>query len=106
MSEFITFFITIIGYDSHTIEARSTKRWVFALTFFNSSIVILLMGANMDKIPILDQRLFTGRFRDFTDQWYVLIGSQIVLNSVGDLVSPFIDYLVNHVILNIQMCCD
>lgn len=104
LEEVIDYFICRLGYDSHTEEANKVKKYVFANTYFNTAVVILLMGANLD-LPIVGH-VFQGLYRDFTDQWFVVIGSQIVLNALGDIVSPIISYFLGWLFMQFDHCID
>ena len=67
---------------------------------------MIFISANLEgRLPILG-RYFDGYYYDFTTEWYVIIGAQVVLNSLGDLVSPPIAYYVNELIFAITMCLD
>lgn len=79
---------------------------MFLILYFNTGIIMLFVGANLERsLPIIG-KYFDGFYRDFTAQWYVIIGAQVVLNSLGDLVSPPIAYYINELIFSITMCCD
>ena len=67
---------------------------MFAILYFNTGLVMMLVGAN---IPMLSS-IFDGAYKDFTSQWFVIIGSVIVLNSLGDLISPPIAHYFNELL--------
>jgi len=53
---FILYFTKKIGYYSVTEESEASKNFIFAQAYFNTSIAILLIGAN---IPMFG-KLFDG----------------------------------------------
>ena len=57
------------------------------------------------QLPVLG-KYFDGKYSDFDAQWYVVIGAQVVLNSLGDLVGPAISHYLDRIILSIEMCFD
>jgi len=46
LEELILYFSEAIGHHSITNESQSSKSFIFALSYFNVSIAILLIGAN------------------------------------------------------------
>lgn len=67
---------------------------------------MLLVGANLQQnIPVLGG-IFNGKYQDFTGTWFIVIGSQVVLNSVGDLVAPPIAFYFTELFLQIGYCLD
>lgn len=105
MQEIITRFVCRIGYDSRTIESEKVRSYMFLILFFNTGIIMLFIGANLARLPLIG-KYFDGKYSDFSDQWYVIIGAQVVLNSLGDLVSPPIIYYLNEIIASITRCLD
>lgn len=105
LEELILFIVKRLGYDQRTKEAKISKTFLFSIYYFNASIAILLIGANLNHVPFLEQ-FFHGLYVDFTSQWYVVIGAQVVLNSFGDLIGPGIGYWINQLFLNISWCID
>lgn len=58
---------------------------------------MMLVGANIPgDLPIF-KSFFNGKYNDFTNEWFVVIGFQVVLNSFGDLVSPPIVFYFNEI---------
>ena len=79
---------------------------MFAILFINTSCVVLLVGANLKQnIPILGG-IFNGEYLDFTGTWFIVIGSQTVLNSIGDIVGPPLTYYFTELSLQISYCLD
>lgn len=106
LQSIITSFVENIGYDSHTIESEKVKFYMFLILFFNTGLIMMFIAANLNKqIPIIGH-YFKGQYKDFTSNWFVIIGAQVVLNSLGDLVSPPIAYYVNEIVFAITMCFD
>lgn len=75
MQEIITRTVFKIGYDSNTIEIAKVKFYMFLILFFNTSIVMCFIGANLERqIPLIGS-YFDGKYSDFSEEWYVLIGA-------------------------------
>ena len=49
MQEIITRSVVRIGYDSNTIEIEKIKFYMFLILFFNTSIVMCFVGANLER---------------------------------------------------------
>lgn len=73
LEEVLEFVVEKVGLDSKSKEANSVRFYAFIMYYFNSAIVMFLMGANL-SIPIIGH-WFQGQYRDFSDQWFVIIGS-------------------------------
>lgn len=69
------------------------KHTIFVIYFFNSNICVLLMAARFDKDSILS--MFKGKYTDFTNEWFIVIGSQFTLNHIVDLFMPLIGFWVS-----------
>lgn len=55
-----------IGYDSHTVESAKVKFYMFLILYFNTGIIMLFIGANLEKsLPLIGQ-YFDGKYTDFT----------------------------------------
>lgn len=63
---------------------------------------MLFVGAKIDYFG----SFFDGEYTDFTNQWFLIIAAQVVLNSLGNLVSPPIAYYYNEIVFQISMCLD
>lgn len=51
------------------------------------------MAARFDKDSILS--MFKGKYTDFTNEWFIVIGSQFTLNHIVDLFMPLIGFWVS-----------
>jgi len=47
LEEIILYIVKRLGYDQRTKEAKISKRFLFSIYYFNASIAILLIGANL-----------------------------------------------------------
>lgn len=66
MQEIITRCVARVGYDSYTIESLKIKQYVFLILYFNTGIIMMFVGANLEKqLPVLG-RYFDGQYTDFT----------------------------------------
>lgn len=56
MQEIITRCVSNIGYDSYTIESAKVKFYVFLILYFNTGIIMLFVGANLEhSLPLIGQ---------------------------------------------------
>ena len=67
----VSVFISHVGLDSVTLESSCMKNVMFWILFYNTGIVMMLVGAN---IPWLSN-IFNGAYKDFTSKWFLVIGS-------------------------------
>lgn len=84
---------------------------MYIILFFNTAIVMVFVGANLEnwlpfKFSIFEQFVSGGKFKDFTGEWYIVVGGQIILNSGGDFISPQVTYFFNGIFFKIFMCLD
>mmetsp|Transcript_19443 Transcript_19443/g.29890 ORF Transcript_19443/g.29890 Transcript_19443/m.29890 type:complete len:148 (+) Transcript_19443:2188-2631(+) len=89
----IIYIIKSIGFETITEETVKIRLFVFAVQFFNSGILILLIGANIDFLPKINV-LLHGPYSDFTSDWYKNIGNTIVTNMMFTAVYPIIEYFL------------
>lgn len=66
-------------------------KFAFICMFFNTSLQIILFEANLgEQIPNL---FATGKFTDFSAQWYQEIGVQIIETNIANIfLEPFVDF--------------
>ncbi|CAI2370510.1 unnamed protein product [Moneuplotes crassus] len=62
----------ILRMENKTIEASTAMVIDFILTFFNSSIVILIMNANFKETG-LPLKFINGYYTDFNAKWYIIV---------------------------------
>lgn len=104
LEEVIIFFTKKLGIDTHTEETEYMRVFIFSITFFNSVVVILAMGAYLEVDYM--NLVLNGKYRDFTNEWYIVIGSQFVMNTLVDAFSPLLTYWFNNFEQNIYMMID
>ncbi|CAI2370761.1 unnamed protein product [Moneuplotes crassus] len=68
----INFSMSVLRMENKTIESSTAMVIDFMLTFFNSSIVILLMNANFRETG-LPFTFLNGYYGDFNAKWYALV---------------------------------
>lgn len=106
MQLLIAVFISKIGLSSQTLESQYMQLCMYTILFFNTGVVMMLVGANLQgRLPLFGT-FFDGEHHDFTSQWFVIIGTQVVLNSFGDLVGPPIAHYFNEIFFQVGMCLD
>ena len=85
---------------------QRVKFYNFLILFFNTGIIMMFIAANLrGQVPLIGG-YFNGQYKDFTSNWFVIIGAQVVLNSLSDLVSAPIAYYVNALVMAISRCLD
>jgi len=65
-----------IGFNTETERLSKTTTVTFAVQFFNTAILLLLVGANWSEQPITFW-LTGGQFSDFNEIWFRSIGNTI-----------------------------
>lgn len=77
--------ITWIGYDTHSEQLTKITNGVFIGQFFNTAILLLLVYSNMTQSGLT---MFNGPYYDYSDEWYAIVGSQIVKTMVINSILP------------------
>ena len=80
--------ITWIGYDTYSMQMTKIINGVFIVLFFNTAILLLLVNANLSDVSGLLGRVFDGRFYDYSPQWYVTVGDQLVQTMLLNAFMP------------------
>ena len=93
LEEVIVYFVEKLGIDTFSQTVTITKHIVFVIYFFNSNICILLMAARFEESFL---SMFHGKYTDFSNEWFIVIGSQFMLNHIVDLFMPLISYWVSN----------
>ena len=86
--------ITWIGYDTHSEKLTKITNAVFIGYFLNTAIVLLLVYADFGDNKDSPARYFTGPYNDYTDEWYAVVGSQIVSTMIINSILPPIFELI------------
>lgn len=88
MEEIIVFFVKSLGIDTYSQTTNLTKYVVFVSYFFNGTIVILFMASRFQG------SMFNGKYSDFSMEWYIVIGSQFIMNSIIECFMPCIGHWI------------
>lgn len=104
LEEVIVYFVDNLGIDTYSQAVTITKYIIFIMYMFNSNICILLMAAKFEKISWLS--MFKGKYTDFSNEWFIVIGSQFMLNQLVDLFMPLVGYLVAWLLQRLFMSID
>ena len=80
--------ITWIGYDTHSEKLTKITNAVFCGYFLNTAIVLLLVYADFGDESHYLKKFFNGPFNDYTDEWYAVVGSQIVSTMIINSILP------------------
>ena len=82
----LIFIIKSIGFHTQTLEMLIVKKGVFIISFFNSAFLILLMNAEIG--------FFSGKYNDFSKEWYADNGGIIVSSMLFTAVYPAIEWAI------------
>ena len=80
--------VTWIGYDTHSEQLTKITNGVFIGTFFNTAFLLLLVYANFTDSNFPGASFFNGPFYDYSDEWYAIVGSQIVKTMIINSILP------------------
>mmetsp|Transcript_22060 Transcript_22060/g.21240 ORF Transcript_22060/g.21240 Transcript_22060/m.21240 type:complete len:481 (+) Transcript_22060:2146-3588(+) len=88
-----------------TQETYSSMVKLFAVQYINTGIIILVVNLNLgiyiDWFPI-----FSGRYREFSVDWYRVVGSTLTLTMILNIFTPYLSYY-GWLFLNVtKRCCD
>ena len=78
-----------IGYESYSKVFSKLSSIIFIVTFFNTALVILLADANFDEF--YPNGLFKGQFNDYSQRWYLDVGSILVVSMIINIFVPVIE---------------
>ena len=92
----LMFIFAKVGFNTVTQEMKWVKWGVFLVSFINSAMVILVMGAKTDYdwVDEHDQPLLKGKYRDFTTEWFANNSSILVSNLLFNIISNIMEYVV------------
>ncbi|EQC32603.1 hypothetical protein SDRG_09917 [Saprolegnia diclina VS20] len=96
---------------SHTLSAVivSTVRKIFLAQFFNTTLIVLFLNANLSGISTTSDTgfhfvglsLLNGKYADFSVDWYNDVGVALLLTMLINAISPqigvFVTYLLRQV---------
>ena len=82
--------ISWIKYDTHSVQITRVTNGVFAAQFFNTAILIILVYANLQEQSPRIGELLDGQFRDYSPNWYTLVGNNIVQTMFINAFMPII----------------
>ena len=106
---FMKIFINISG-RLIKFENKTFEEWViflleFILTFFDSTVLILLINASFEGtgIPI---KFFDGSYSDFTGEWYAHIAPIFLLSMFLKMVIPIVKFISLYFIKKLKILFD
>ena len=72
--------------------AVSLSGKLFIVQLINTGLILLLVNGNLSSMGVdnglLDGLLFGGDYEDFNSQWYISIGSSLVLTMIINMLTP------------------
>ena len=88
-----------VGEETLSEQKSSITRGVLFAQFFNTSILILLVNANLSEHePKVVTQFFHGPFSDYVPSWYLEVGTKVlqtmIINSFMPLVALGTTYFV------------
>lgn len=87
----IMWIIRLLNFKKRSTEAIANFIYLLSTTAFTSILVILLLGAKLDFIPIIGRYLKDGKNRDFTWEWYMEIGGLFIMRMIILTIGPLIE---------------
>lgn len=85
---------------------------VFVALFFNTGILLLLTNANVADVSDWLSGVFSGRYYDYSPQWYATVGSVLVSTMyLNAFMPPVYEFIANATVWLYQMldngwkCC-
>jgi hypothetical protein len=81
--------------SNKTKEEHNIMIKVFFAIFINTALIILIVNANFSRISAIykipgSSDIFTGKYADFTREWYINIGESIIFTILICVISPHI----------------
>lgn len=103
---FINFFIRImvistlkkIGFHQESQITTEIVTTIFVLQYINTGLMLIITNANLRNSYSL--QYLNGNFTDFTSDWYIEVGSQLIQTM---LVAAFMPYLTFVITFTIKM---
>lgn len=96
----------IVQFERHrskTSELLSRAFKMFVLQFLNTAAIVVFINARIDTGF---EPLRRGEFSDFSEQWYVAVGTSIVLTMALNIVLPHLFPVVLWLITKYRKCSD
>lgn len=87
----IMWIIRKLNFKKRSSEAIANFIYLLSTTAFTSILVILLLGAKLDFVPIIGRYLKDGKNRDFTWEWYMEIGGLFIVRMIILTMGPLIE---------------
>ena len=79
-----------IGYPTETQQLTETTKVTFAVQFFNTAFLLLLVNADLSEQPF-SFGLTGGRESDFDSSWFKVIGNTLVGTMIFTTVFPILE---------------
>ena len=96
----------IVQFERHrskTSELLSRAFKMFVLQFLNTAAIVVFINARIDTGF---EPLRRGEFSDFSEQWYVAVGTSIVLTMALNIVLPHLFPVVLWLLTKYRKCSD
>ena len=99
----------IIWVGTETISKRMNMilRILFFSQLINTTLMMLLVHTNFQNssVPLIN-KIFNGKYPDFTLEWYIKLGSFYSQTMLILGLAPIIDYVVSVMLMRMQMFLD
>jgi hypothetical protein len=72
--------VKYMHFDTKSAESNANTMAIFLLTFFNSTVLLLLLNANFSetKLPFIADLFTAGKREDWDSKWYLTVGPTII----------------------------
>ena len=87
---------------------------MFLVLFINTGILILVINGNLKEtffgtaltnIPVLGQYFMNGDYPDFTRNWFIYVGSSIIIIMFVNIIMPPLTGYMFYILKKFTRCC-
>lgn len=74
-----------------TVDLTSNYTKKFLLAYFNKAIILTMIYGQIKDMDILEfAPIFKGKFINFSEEWYTIVGSAIVITMLAEIFAPHV----------------
>lgn len=93
-----------IGFNQESQVTAEIVSTIFVSQFINTGLMLVITNAKI-RFQYLPS-VFRGSYTDFTDQWYVQVGSQLTQTMLVAAFMPYITFVIAYSIKSCSRCFD
>lgn len=71
---------------------KSITNGIFAANFFNTAILLVLVGANFKELGIPLDNVIKGHYSDFIPEWYTVVGYKLIQTMIINALFPLFEF--------------